>query len=233
MLFYGLDPLYLMMLGPALLLSLLASMLVKSRFARYSKVSTSRGLSGAEAARLLLDANGLLNVRIETAQGFLADHYDPGCRVLRLSPDVYSGRTIASVGIAAHEAGHALQHAERYGPLALRSMLVPVANLGSNLAWILIFAGMLLGYLGLAKIGLVLFAGMVVFTLVTLPVELDASKRAKIMLASHGVTTEAESAGVSKVLSAAAMTYVAAAVTAVVQLLYFAIRLGLVGGSDD
>jgi len=227
------DPLYLAFLAPALLLSLVATILVKSRFARYAKVPPSSGLTGAAAARRILDQHGLHDVGVEAVQGFLGDHYDPRARVLRLSPDVYGGRSLAAVGVAAHEAGHALQHADRYAPLALRSALVPVASLGSSLSWILIMVGMFLGSLGLAKIGLFLFAGMVAFTLVTLPVEFNATSRAKALVTRYGIVTETERRDLSKVLNAAALTYVAAALTAVLQLLYFALRLGVLGGSDD
>ena len=137
MFFYGLDPMYFVFLAPALVLSAVASLMVKSRFAKYSKVPVSSGMTGAQAARTILDRNGLTDVRVEEVSGFLSDHYDPGARVLRLSPDVYESDSISAVGVAAHEAGHALQHADNYAPLALRSMLVPVANIGSSLSWIL------------------------------------------------------------------------------------------------
>ncbi len=227
------DPLYLLMIAPALLLSVYAQMRVKSAFEKYSRVPNRQGLTGAEAARRILDAAGLLTVRIEVTQGFLGDHYDPRTRVLRLSPDVYGKPTLAAVGVAAHEAGHALQHAKGYAPLQLRSALVPVAQIGSQLAWPLLLFGFLLQTLALVKVGVVLFAGAVAFQLVTLPVEFNASRRALVALQGAGVLAPDELPGARQVLSAAALTYVAAAVTAVLQLLYFLMRSGLLGGSDE
>ncbi|MBI2565957.1 MAG: zinc metallopeptidase [Candidatus Schekmanbacteria bacterium] len=227
------DPLYFIILAPALLLSAFATLSVRTRFARYRRVALRSGLSGAEAARRLLDRAGLSAVRIETTAGLLGDHYDPTTRTLRLSRDVFSGRSVSAVGVAAHEAGHALQHADRYLPLQLRTAMVPIAALGSNLAWVLILAGMLLSLLNLAKIGVVLFAGVVAFSLVTLPVELDASRRARMLLSRYAIVSGEEASGVGRVLNAAAMTYVAGALTAVLTLLYYLIRLGFIGGRDE
>ena len=227
------DPLYMLMIAPALLLSVYAQMRVKSAFAKFSKVPNRLGLTGAQAARRILDAAGLVNVRIETAQGFLSDHYDPRTRVLRLSPDVYGQPSLAAVGVAAHEAGHALQHAQGYAPLQLRSALVPVAQIGSQLAWPLLLFGFLLQTLALVKVGVVLFAGAVAFQVVTLPVEFNASRRALVALQGAGVLAPDEIPGARQVLTAAALTYVAAAVAAVLQLLYFLMRSGLLGGSDE
>ncbi len=227
------DPLYFLMIAPAMILSFAAQMWVQSAFARYSKVMSRRALTGAEAARAILDAAGLHSVRIETAQGFLSDHYDPRTRVLRLSPDVYGRPTLAAVGVAAHEAGHALQHAQGYAPMHLRTALVPVAQIGSQLAWPLLLFGFLLQALALVKLGVILFAGAVAFQLVTLPVEFNASRRALAALRATGILAPDELSGARHVLSAAALTYVAAAVAAVMQLLYFLLRSGLLGGSDE
>ncbi len=233
-LFMSLDPLYWLLVGPAMLLAFFAQMKVKSAYARYQRVPNTRGYTGAEAAAATLSAAGVDGVKIEETRGFLSDHYDPASQTLRLSPDVYSGRSIAAVGIAAHEAGHALQHAGGYAPLALRSFMVPAAGLGSWLAWPMIIGGMIFGWLGLIKLGIMLFGALVVFQIITLPVEFNASSRAKTMLAQTGiVVSRDEAAGVASVLNAAAMTYVAATIAAVAQLLYFLLRSGLLGGSDD
>jgi len=227
------DPLYLMMIAPTFILSLVAQGWVKSAFAKYGKIANRRGMTGAEAARRILDASNLSQVRIEPAKGFLSDHYDPRTKVLRLSPDVYSRPSLAAVGVAAHEAGHALQDAKEYVPLKIRSALVPAAQFGSKLAFPLIFLGFILNAVGMIKVGVVLFSGAVLFQVVTLPVEFNASSRAMTALAGTGILSGDELTGARKVLTAAAMTYIAAAITAVVQLLYFAMRAGLLGGGDD
>jgi uncharacterized protein len=190
-----------------------------------SKVMLRSGLTGADVAATILKRSRLPGVRIEMADGFLSDHYDPSTRTLRLSYDNFHGRSVAAAGIAAHEAGHAVQHAEGYWPMQIRQRLVPVANLGTQLGVILVMIGFALGFLGLAKIGVVVFAGFVAFTLITLPVEFNASSRAKRALAESGLLAGEELRGVSSVLTAAAATYVAAAVTAILQLLYFVLRL--------
>lgn len=232
--FYALDPLYWLLVGPAILLALYAQMKVKSAYLHFSRVGTARGFSGAEAAGLVLSAAGVPGCRIEETHGWLSDHYDPLHRVLRLSPGVYGGRSVAAVGIAAHEAGHAIQHARGYAMLRLRSAMVPVVGLGSWLAWPIILAGAIFQSLGLVQLGILLFSGLVVFQLITLPVEFDASARARKALAGTGVIIDQEEAeGVSTVLSAAAMTYVAATVAAIAQLLYFLIRFGLLGSRND
>lgn len=182
---------------------------------------------------MILRGNGLGHIPVEEVSGFLSDHYDPVKRVLRLSPEVYRNSTIAAIGVAAHETGHALQHARNYRPLMLRTMIAPTASIGSNLAWIIIVFGFIINSLGLVKIGILLFSVVVVFQLITLPVELNASARAQQALAAGGYATSAEMAGVRKVLSAAALTYVAAAASAIVTLLYFLVRAGMFGGSDE
>lgn len=227
------DPLYLLLLAPGLLLSLWASYRVKSTFAEYSRVPSSRGFSGAEAARELIRRRGVSGVRVEETEGFLSDHYDPAERVLRLSPDVFHGRSLAALGVAAHEAGHAIQHANDYGPLKFRSLVVKPAMIGSNLANILLVLGIAVHASGLAILGVILFSFFVLFTLVTLPVEFDASKRAVVALQELGMVTPAEADGAGAVLRAAAMTYVAAAITAVLQLIYFLIRSGLLGSRRE
>lgn len=229
----GLDPLYWMMMAPVLLLSIWASIRVKSTFSKYSRVATASGLTGAEVAMQILKRNGLTNVSVAETSGFLSDHYDPTKRVVRLSPNVYRSNSIAAIGVAAHETGHAVQHAKSYSPLVLRNTMVPIASIGSSMSWIVIIAGFILGVMGLVKVGVVLFSAVVLFQLVTLPVEFNASSRAKEMLASYGLVSRTELAGVSRVLSAAAMTYVAAAASSIMTLLYFLLRAGILGGSDD
>lgn len=227
------DPLYLLFFVPGVLLSLWASSRVKSTFRRYSQVASRRGYTGAEAARELIRRRGVAGVRVEETAGFLSDHYDPGARVLRLSPDVYHGRSLAAMGVAAHEAGHAIQHATSYGPLKFRSMVVKPAMIGSNLGAILAGVGLMMQSAGLLWIGIVFFAAFVLFTLVTLPVEFDASNRAVRALQETGMIAADEVDGTSAVLKAAAMTYVAAAVSAILQLLYFLMRAGVLGGRRE
>ncbi|MCC6909053.1 MAG: zinc metallopeptidase [Phycisphaerales bacterium] len=221
---------YFVFLAPAMILALWAQAKVSSAYAKMSRVPVSSGLTGAQAAQRVLRDAGCFDVGIEMTQGMLSDHYDPRHKVLRLSPQVYSGRSIASVGVACHEAGHALQHAANYGPMAIRNAIVPVASIGSGLSWILIIAGMFMAVTGLIWAGIALFSSVVVFQLVNLPVEFDASKRARVELLRTGIVSHAEDAQVGKVLNAAAMTYVAATLTAVLQLLYF---VSLASGRRD
>ena len=226
------DPLYFVIVGPAIVLSIVAQIWVKRAFNKYSKVGVATGLSGAQVAERIVAQAGL-GVRVERVSGFLSDHYDPLHRVLRLSPDVYDGRSISSVGVAAHEAGHALQHAKNYVPLKWRSALVPVTKIGSSLAWPLLMIGFLLGAVGLIKVGIIFFSAAVLFQVVTLPVEFDASRRAVGVIQQMGIVTSTELVGVKKVLGAAAMTYVAAAASSIAQLLYFLMRAGVLGGRRD
>ena len=223
------DPLYLVMILPALLLSAWASWSTRSRFEKWSRVANQRGLSGADVARYLLDQNGLSEVQIEPVQGALSDHYDPRTRVVRLSEPVFYGRSIASMAVAAHETGHAIQHAKRYAPLALRSFAVPFASVGSNLGMIIIVAGFVLSLTQLVWVGIALFSATVVFQLITLPVELDASSRAKAELLRLGMVSPEEQRGVSAVLTAAAMTYVGAALSALSTLAYYVLRVSSMG----
>jgi uncharacterized protein len=219
------DSLWMMLTLPALAFSLWAQFKVHSTFKKYSRVAVSSGMSGADAARAVLRSSGLEGLQIERHQGFLSDHYDPRTRTLRLSPDVHDGRSVSSVAVAAHEAGHSLQHAANYGPLALRSRLVPIVQIGSQLWFLPFVLGLAMNYTGLMWVGILLFSGVVVFQLVTLPTEFDASNRAKAVLLTTGIVqSEAERDGVAKVLGAAAMTYVAALVASLAQLLYMILR---------
>lgn len=224
------DPLYLLFALPGLLLGFYAQMRVRSTFERYSKVRSARGMTGAQAARLVLDSQGLRNVDVERVNGFLSDHYDPRSKVLRLSPQVYDTPSVAAIGVAIHEAGHALQDQQHYGPLKLRSALVPGVQLGGWVGPLIFFAGLWFNTT-LAWIGLAFFALTVVFSLVTLPVEFDASRRAKALVVSTGILGPQEAQGVSAVLNAAALTYVAAAIQALMTLLYYAYLL--LGRRDD
>lgn len=227
------DPVQLLFIVPGMLLGLWASHRVKSTFRRYSQVPSMRGVSGAEAARELIRQRGIEGVRVEETPGFLSDHYDPGARVLRLSSEVFHGHSLASLGVAAHEAGHAIQHAKGYGPLKFRSWVVKPAMIGSNLGTVIAGLGVMAGMTGMVWIGVALFSAFVLFTLITLPVEFDASKRAVIALKEINIISASEIPGTEAVLRAAAMTYVAAAVAAILQLLYFLMRAGLLGGNRD
>ncbi len=211
------DPTFLWLL-PALLLAILAQVRVSSTFNKYARVATARGMTGAEVATELLRRRGVTDVRVETVQGMLGDHYDPRTKTLRLSPAVYGSASVAAVGVAAHEAGHALQHKEAYAPLALRSAIVPAAQIGTSAAWILFFLGFVMNTPLLMNLGIVLFLGYVLFSLVTLPVEFNASGRAVAVLQGEGFVLPQEAAGVRAVLNAAALTYVAAAAMAILQL---------------
>ena len=215
------NPMYFVFVGPAILLAIWAQWKVKSAYARASKYQPRSGLSGAETAQRILNNYGINDVAIEPVRSFLGDHYDPRKKVLRLSPDVYHGRTLAALGIAAHEVGHAIQDAHHYAPLAIRNGLVPMASIGSNLSFLIIIAGLLMNMAGLATAGIVLFGVVVLFQLVNLPVEFNASSRAREILLTNGMVTQEEDQVVGKVLSAAAMTYVAGTLTAILTLLYY------------
>ena len=227
------DPLYFVFMVPALLLSLWATWRVRSTFARYSRVRTATGLTGADAAARLLAGAGVHDVKIVPTSGFLSDHYNPGTKTLALSQEVYGSPSVAAVGVACHEAGHAIQHARAYAPLHVRSFLVPTANIGSSIGYMAMLGGLFLGMKGLVALGAVLFAAVLLFQLVTLPVEFDASNRAKRLAFEHGVVMDTEREGVNKVLNAAAMTYIAAVVSTLLTLLYFLLRAGLLGGRRD
>lgn len=227
------DPLYFLFLAPGLLLSLWASWKVKHTFSQYSQVPAASGLSGAQAALELMRRKGIHDVGVEEVQGFLSDHYDPTAKVLRLSPDVYRGRSLASLGVAAHEAGHAIQHATGYGPLKFRSLVVKPAQIGSNIGGMLCAIGIGMASTKMVWAGVVLFSAFVVFTLITLPVEFNASNRAVSVLEQEGMIARSEVDGTRAVLNAAAMTYVAGAISAIMQLVYFLFRAGLLGGRSD
>jgi len=224
---FYMDPRYFLFILPPLLLMLFAQARVRGAFAKYSQVPNQRGMSGAEVARAILDANGLSDVPVEMVPGELTDHYDPRERVLRLSPPVFQGRSVAAIGIAAHEAGHALQHKSGYVPLQIRSLLVPAASIGSNLGWIMILAGIVIGLTQLAWLGIAFFAAGTLFALVTLPVEFNASNRALQMLTTMGIADRTEYQQNREVLNAAALTYIAGFLAALMQLLYW---LSIVSG---
>lgn len=210
---------YLILVLPAVLIALWASANVNSTFKKYSQIPSTSGFTGADAARRILDANGLTHVRIEHVNGKLTDHYDPKAEVIRLSGSVYDNRSAAAIGVAAHEAGHAVQHAEGYFPLVVRNAIIPVCNIGSNLAMPLIIIGLVLDMFGLCTIGILAFSLSTVFQLITLPVEFNASNRALAALSSSGRFTEEDLGNAKKTLRAAALTYVAALAVSLANLL--------------
>ncbi len=217
------NPTYLIFMAPAFILMMITSWYVKHAYNKWSRVNSSSRLTGAQAAQRLIANGGLYGVKVEGVSGNLSDHYDPRSKTLRLSQGVANSSSVAAVAVAAHELGHAMQDAEDYLPLRFRAALVPAVNIGSWLGWILIMVGLFLNMLNLAWLGVLVFSGGAIFALATLPVELDASARAKRLLADTGIIyNEEERKGVNNVLNAAALTYVAALVTAVLQLLYFA-----------
>jgi Zn-dependent membrane protease YugP len=216
-----LTVIWLLCMGVPLLMGLWAQSKVKRTFAKWSAVPVHNGMTGAQAAAEVVRASGLPDVEIRAVQGRLSDHYDPRNRTLNLSPDVGQASTVAALGVAAHEAGHAIQDGRGYWPMRVRQTVVPVASIGSSLAFPLIFLGFILGSLGLVNVGLALFTAIVLFQLITLPVEFDASRRALVALNDGGLLTTDELGGARQVLSAAAWTYVAAFVASVAQLLYF------------
>jgi len=216
-----LTVIWLLCMGVPLILGLWAQSKVKRTFARWSKVPVHNGMTGAQAAAEVVRASGLPDVEIRAVEGRLSDHYDPRNRTLNLSADVGQASTVAALGVAAHEAGHAIQDGRGYWPMRVRQTVVPVASIGSSLAFPLIFLGFILGSLGLVNVGLALFTAIVLFQLITLPVEFDASRRALVALNDGGLLTTEELGGARQVLSAAAWTYVAAFVASVAQLLYF------------
>jgi len=224
------DPMYFIFLLPAIALAGWAQLKVRSAIAEAREVPAKSRLSGAEAATYILRSHGLQNVGVEVTSGVMGDHYDPRAKVLRLSPDVYHNRSVASLSIAAHEAGHAIQDAEGYAPLTIRNAVVPMASFGSNASWFLLFAGYLFQSYNLILVGIGLFSVVVFFQIVNLPVEYNASARAKEILTSNSLITPQEDGLVKRVLSAAALTYVAATVTSLLTLLYYLMRFGVLGG---
>lgn len=217
---YGLyfDPTMIILI-PAIIISFWAQTKVNSAYSKYSKVRNINGYSGQQIARMMLDEAGLWDIKIEIINSKLGDHYDPSSRILRLSPEVYNGATISSAGIAAHEVGHAIQHQQGYKPLAIRNSIVPIVNISSNISWILFFIGIVMGFKGLTTLGIILFSAVVIFQLVTLPVEFNASNRALDILKSRGILYGDEVKSAGKVLDAAAMTYVAAALMSISQII--------------
>jgi Zn-dependent membrane protease YugP len=232
------DPVYLLFLAPGILLAMWAQWRVQSAYATASEIPARSGYSGAEAADALLRSAGVVGVEIEPTSGMLSDHYVPKQKILRLSGPVYSGRSLAALGIAAHESGHAMQEASHYSLLGLRNFLVPAAGIGSQFSWIVLMIGFGLASMTtwheaahfFINLGIFLFSGVVLFQLVNLPVEFDASRRARTALLAAGLVTPDEDVYVKRVLNAAALTYVAATLTSVLTLLYFLYRAGLLGG---
>ena len=223
--YFYLDPTMLLLI-PGILISLWAQAKVNSTFKKYARVSSQRGFTAYNAARSILDANQLNNVPIIHVSGNLTDHYDPRARKLALSDATFQSGSLAAIGVAAHEAGHAIQHARHYSPLILRNTIYPVVNIGSSLSWPLLLLGIILGFKPLLTLGIALFSLVVIFQLITLPVEFNASRRAVDILSSSGILMQEEIPAVKKVLSAAALTYVAATLTAVLQLLRLVILFG-------
>ena len=220
---FFLDPRYMIFMAPAFIIMMLVQMYVSSAYNKWSRVPARSRMSGAQAAERLINSGRLYNVRVEPVQGRLSDHYDPRTKVLSLSPGVYQGGSVASLAVAAHELGHAMQDQEGYFPLRLRAAIVPAVNIGSYLGWILIILGFLLRFPEVAWLGVLVFSGGAIFALATLPVELNASARAKRLLVESGlIVGDDEMGGVNRVLNAAALTYVAALITAIMQLLYYA-----------
>jgi uncharacterized protein len=224
------DPVYFVFILPGLALSMWASFRVKSAFNKYSKVRSRRGITGAQAAAELLRSAGISDVRVVRSRGVLSDHYNPLTKTLALSEPVHDSDSVAAIGVATHEAGHAIQHASHYAPLWLRSALVPTANIGSSLGYIVMLIGLFMASTNMVLVGAVLFSAVLLFQIVTLPVEFNASSRAKTLVVQHGIIAPDERAGVDAVLNAAALTYVAAAVSTLLTLLYFLVRSGLIGG---
>ncbi len=228
---YGFDWTYLVIVLPCIILSMWASSSVNSTFNRYSKVNSTRRLTGAEAAQRVLSANGVRGVRIERVSGNLTDHFDPKTNVIRLSDSVHSSTSVAAIGVACHEAGHAVQYAQDYGPIKLRAAIIPITNIGSKLAMPLILAGILFSFLGnlsygLVYLGIACFSLSLIFQLVTLPVEFNASRRAMQTIESSGLLTSEEQLGARKTLKAAAMTYVAATAVALAQVVRLLVLFG-------
>lgn len=226
MLFF--DPTFIILI-PAIIISFWAQLKVSSTFEKYSRVRSRNGYTGADVARMILDASGLRDVPIEIIPGKLTDHYDPSNRIMRLSPEVFHGDSVASIGVAAHESGHAIQHKLHYAPLEIRNSIVPVVNFSSNASWIIFLIGMIFSIPILAKVGVVLFSAVVIFQLITLPVEFNASSRAIDILESRAILMGDEVKGAKSVLDAAAMTYVAAALMSLLNL----VRLIIISRRDD
>lgn len=230
---YYMDPTYILIIIAAII-SIIAQILVSSTYSKYSKVGSFRGITGAQAAEMILRNNGIYDVSIKRISGNLTDHYNPGNKTLNLSTSVYDSSSVASVGVAAHECGHAIQHAKGYAPLSIRSTLVPIANIGSQLSWIFIMLGVVFSFnQTLITIGIIMFSAAVLFQLVTLPVEFNASSRALKEIKNIGILSGDETSKARKVLTAAALTYVASAATAILQLLRLILLFGGRRRDDD
>lgn len=227
------DPMYLVFMLPALAFVMFAQWKVTSTFKKYSNVPASRGMTGAQVAQEILRSNGLDDVPVERVPGQLSDHYDPRTRTLRLSEPVYGSTSVAAIGVAAHEVGHALQHARSYAPLKARGLIVPVANLGNMLGPIMVIAGILIGLTGLAWLGVIFFAAGTVFALITLPVEFNASSRAMVQLTNSGIVDRTEYGQARTVLNAAALTYVAGFAAALLNLMYYVMLVTGMGRRND
>jgi hypothetical protein len=230
MLFF--DPSFIILI-PGLILALIAQFYVQERFNRYSRIKSSLNMTGAELAKFMLESAGLYDIRIEKIPGKLSDHYDPRNKVVRLSSSTYNSNSVASLGVVAHEIGHAIQHANGYVPLVIRNGIAPVVSITSNLSWILFIFGFLFFNIALIRIGIFLFSFAVIFSFITLPVEFDASRRAVKILGSNLLMPPSELEGVKQVLNAAAMTYVAGTLMAILQLLRMIFLAGLLGGNRD
>ena len=230
---FFIDPFYIVIMLPAIVLAGFASLKVKTTFNKYSKIRAYSGMTGAQAAKRMLQSNGIIDVNVEQTRGFLSDHYDPRAKVLRLSPDVYNSNSLAAIGVACHEAGHALQHAANYAPLTLRSAMVPVTSFSSSLSFYVFFAGMLFRAPALMYVGIAMFAVAFFFSVVTLPVEWNASVRAKQYIVSSGIVSPGQEEDSGRVLNAAFLTYVAAAISSLLTLLYYVLRSGLLGRRSD
>lgn len=226
------DPTMIILI-PAMILAMYAQMKVNSTYHHYSQIASKRGMTGADVARYILNKNGLYDIPIERVQGQLSDHYDPRSRVVRLSEGVYDSTSIAALGVAAHEVGHAVQHDTGYMPLYIRNTIIPITQIGSYVSIPLLILGILVSSPRLVELGILLFSGIVFFQLITLPVEFNASRRAVAVLGDEAILSADELVGTKKVLSAAALTYVAAALTAVFQLLRLLIISGVLGGRND
>lgn len=227
------DPVYLLFMIPGLIIAGVASLLTKSTFEKYSHVQSESGMTGAEAAARLLGSAGIRDVKIENVDGFLSDHYDPTSRTLRLSEAVYGSTSLSAIGVACHEAGHAIQDAAAYKPMYLRSALVPITNFSSTFSYIVLIAGFIFQAQSLILVGAILFSAAVLFSIVTLPVEWDASARAKKLMVRCGIVSPDEQKQAGEVLYAAFLTYLAAAISALLTLLYYLFRAGVFGGRSD
>jgi uncharacterized protein len=227
------DPMYLMFALPGIILALYASFLTRTTFSKYSKVASSNGLTGAEAAQRLLAHSGVKDVTIEEVKGFLSDHYDPLSKTLRLSPSVFRSNSLSAIGVACHEAGHALQHQKGYAWLGLRTAMVPATNVSTWLSYGVITLGFMLSSTSFILLGALIFSAAVVFSIVTLPVEWDATRRAKLLMVEADIVPRTEAAIAGRVLNAAFLTYVAAAVSSILTLLYYLMRAGVFSRNND